>query len=272
MIVEGEAIQLLLQPKNSLFEGKPLEETTYNLVNIQNRLGSVALHEVAMRGTEEAARFLCKKHNASVNIPECSGTTARKMVHSNLGGMGGPAIEVIKKHAAQQAATIPSCSKCNRQQQEGRPLQRCSRCEEVIYCSRECQVADWENHKPLCNKGKKIKLSKDHVNPYGESGMTLNSHNGVFGGDRFRVPDGVAVGEMFWVKVQTAARPGGALCFYDKTRKCQFTYGPGPRYADIEKKVRAESGSCGRKTHFQAIFDANGDMTVYTKTAELKKW
>ncbi|KAL6255736.1 hypothetical protein P5V15_012980 [Pogonomyrmex californicus] len=28
---------------------------------------------------------------------------------------------------------------------------RCSRCKEVWYCSRECQVKDWENHKKTCN-------------------------------------------------------------------------------------------------------------------------
>ncbi|KAL0123225.1 hypothetical protein PUN28_007675 [Cardiocondyla obscurior] len=28
---------------------------------------------------------------------------------------------------------------------------RCSRCKEVWYCSRECQVKDWENHKNICD-------------------------------------------------------------------------------------------------------------------------
>ena len=39
----------------------------------------------------------------------------------------------------------------------GRTLERsktmcCSRCRNVIYCSRECQVADWSRHKPFCDK------------------------------------------------------------------------------------------------------------------------
>jgi hypothetical protein len=29
-------------------------------------------------------------------------------------------------------------------------LKRCSRCRQAYYCSRECQVADWKSHKPLC--------------------------------------------------------------------------------------------------------------------------
>ena len=27
----------------------------------------------------------------------------------------------------------------------------CSRCRSVTYCSRECQVADWSRHKPICD-------------------------------------------------------------------------------------------------------------------------
>ncbi|KYN04629.1 PREDICTED: zinc finger MYND domain-containing protein 10 [Cyphomyrmex costatus] len=34
---------------------------------------------------------------------------------------------------------------------------RCSRCKEVWYCSRKCQVKDWENHKNICNTITKTK-------------------------------------------------------------------------------------------------------------------
>jgi len=31
-------------------------------------------------------------------------------------------------------------------------LKRCSLCKEVYYCSRECQIKDWKNHKKICYK------------------------------------------------------------------------------------------------------------------------
>ena len=30
------------------------------------------------------------------------------------------------------------------------PLYRCSRCRIVSYCSKECQVKDWKNHRAFC--------------------------------------------------------------------------------------------------------------------------
>jgi len=33
---------------------------------------------------------------------------------------------------------------------------RCGRCKQVIYCGRQCQVADWPRHKPVCRAGAHI--------------------------------------------------------------------------------------------------------------------
>ncbi|KAJ7701772.1 hypothetical protein B0H17DRAFT_164241 [Mycena rosella] len=38
-----------------------------------------------------------------------------------------------------------NCSKTNDQS-----LKRCSRCKRAVYCSIDCQTADWKSHKALC--------------------------------------------------------------------------------------------------------------------------
>lgn len=45
----------------------------------------------------------------------------------------------------------PQCSKCRKTLPEGK-VSVCSRCRSVSYCSKECQVADWKQHKVFCRK------------------------------------------------------------------------------------------------------------------------
>jgi hypothetical protein len=40
----------------------------------------------------------------------------------------------------------PRCETCGK----GNDLKSCSRCKNVKYCSRECQVSDWPSHKTAC--------------------------------------------------------------------------------------------------------------------------
>jgi len=43
------------------------------------------------------------------------------------------------------------CSKCNKKQSELTiPLKRCAKCQTCLYCSRDCQKADWKTHKKSC--------------------------------------------------------------------------------------------------------------------------
>lgn len=47
------------------------------------------------------------------------------------------------------ADLIGSCSTCRKPQSEV-TLKNCAKCKSQLYCSRECQKADWKNHKKLC--------------------------------------------------------------------------------------------------------------------------
>jgi hypothetical protein len=53
---------------------------------------------------------------------------------------------VYESSAFEEFLEPPKCAKC------GKPAgQRCSRCKSDWYCSRECQVASWKSHKPICD-------------------------------------------------------------------------------------------------------------------------
>ena len=43
------------------------------------------------------------------------------------------------------------CQVCKRAGTKENPLKKCARCNCLFYCSKECQKADWKDHKKLCS-------------------------------------------------------------------------------------------------------------------------
>lgn len=55
---------------------------------------------------------------------------------------------------------VRSCNKCHvLKSKKGEPLKHCAKCT-TLYCSRECQTADWKSHKLVC-PGQKSKSTSD---------------------------------------------------------------------------------------------------------------
>lgn len=52
---------------------------------------------------------------------------------------------------------VSRCARCGLEKSN---LQRCGRCRDATYCSKECQKSHWEFHRPLCEK-KLIDLEKE---------------------------------------------------------------------------------------------------------------
>lgn len=45
-----------------------------------------------------------------------------------------------------------SCIECDKSELDlGRPFKLCGRCKFIYYCSRECQLSNWQTHKEHCN-------------------------------------------------------------------------------------------------------------------------
>jgi hypothetical protein len=45
----------------------------------------------------------------------------------------------------EQAALIKKCKKCSKVSSL-----MCGQCQTTVYCSKQCQQSDWENHKRIC--------------------------------------------------------------------------------------------------------------------------
>lgn len=101
-----------------------------------------------------AHRFLC---DCSLCVPSHShahaapAPAAAAHGHSHGGapchGHGGAPVQSAAPAIASATDVCQSCKKGG----AAVTLSRCSRCKAAWYCSRECQTADWKEHKKSCN-------------------------------------------------------------------------------------------------------------------------
>ena len=66
-------------------------------------------------------------------------------------------LDAMYKKARDVLPRIPRCSNMNcRAFTDKKELQVCTKCKTAQYCSRECQVADWPEHKHRCRDSAKF--------------------------------------------------------------------------------------------------------------------
>ena len=286
--VKPENLKLVVLESSSPLEGNDKAtssstNTTAKLCDIPDRLGAVCLHEILMTDREDVAKILLKKYDANLDIQDCDGMTPRTMAIA--GGASSSVANMVNKAAAGQrrqerGVESRTCSHCGKV--EDRDLMKCSRCQSVQYCSKDCQKEHWKKggHKEACNelsasKEKGVLIPKPPTD--GMFHSTVNFRSGIQGppmrdGDGYRKPSNVRVGEQFYIKVQGGG-PQMPLMIYDKSRECSFSVNPGtPGFEELRKAVNAEPTWQGRKTYVTASFDNQGRCTVYPGITSIKKW
>eukprot|EP00930_Biecheleria_cincta_P002913 TRINITY_DN103876_c0_g1_i1.p1 TRINITY_DN103876_c0_g1~~TRINITY_DN103876_c0_g1_i1.p1 ORF type:complete len:484 (+),score=83.60 TRINITY_DN103876_c0_g1_i1:55-1506(+) len=77
-------------------------------------------------------------------------TTGSKATHAEWGISSMESMLMLSGVPSSSASKPGMCSLCRMRPRRGGNLQRCSRCHNVWYCSRECQKKDWKEHKQLC--------------------------------------------------------------------------------------------------------------------------
>ena len=72
------------------------------------------------------------------------------------------------------------CHGCGARPAPGSKLQACSRCKKGCYCNRDCQVADWPQHKTVCKVLKEAKdVTADRMAKKMASNSSISSSQGV---------------------------------------------------------------------------------------------
>ncbi|KAL4230511.1 Zinc finger MYND domain-containing protein 10 [Mactra antiquata] len=69
-----------------------------------------------------------------------------------------------------------TCRTCNKLQ---KVMKMCTRCKSVMYCSRECQVKDWQNHRSSCNNPvRKTTKIVENSDTFDKNDNSIFSENG----------------------------------------------------------------------------------------------
>eukprot|EP00727_Mastigamoeba_balamuthi_P003694 m51a1_g13321 hypothetical protein (388) ;mRNA; f:127-1413 len=135
-----------------------------------------------------------------------------------------PPSHLVAKAAATATAPPTPCATC------GKPARNvCSRCKAVSYCGRECQKADWPQHKATCGtRGSDagsvlVPFADDATRGMYGAMLGVGQHtSGSITGAKLKVPANTHGDREFVVKVQVPLTGGDdPLLVYDQTRAWQ---------------------------------------------------
>lgn len=264
---------LALKPQNIFVkQGEDVEKCIFdesrNIVNDQDRVGMISLHEVYMSTRVDVAQHLTEKHNVSIDLKDRGGQSVRTMAY-NQAGLVSDMTRLIRKYGTKQSRNKDrTCYYCGKYDVN---VSKCSRCKEVTYCSSECQRADWKEHKKICQvpvvSSVKLKPPSDPL---------LYKKHPEFGfNGSYKLPVGVKVNEIFWLKIQIShnGENDNPHRVYDKSQTCVFNIEGGfPGHQEIRNRIKKENTYTGMKGYFKASFGEDGNCTIYLDEFGFKDW
>jgi len=134
-------------------------------INVRTEKGDSALSLSAWKNNSETSLLLLDNKADPTNIDSYGDTVLHDLARNNsvrvilsvYHVLKNPkfAIEKVDKKGEKVKATasprkkaLRECGQCGKEED----LQNCSRCKVIAYCSRECQLAHWKQHKLVCKK------------------------------------------------------------------------------------------------------------------------
>ncbi|CAB9507611.1 expressed unknown protein [Seminavis robusta] len=253
-----------------------------NLVEVQDRIGSISLHEVAMSSQGDVAKFLLHRSSNCLDIPDLSGRSVRDMFMKPVSGVN-PVNDVIRGHLKKtskkklwKVRKKEACEMCGTKANRlGRELRQCTSCLDAVYCSKECQVSHWKGfHRKECKEREKqlgLELGDPASIPKGHTSINFCSQTRS---SQFHctAPKSAKQDEKFWVKVQSEGLQHNLL-IYDKTHYCNFYLAPGSLgFRDLAESVADQTEFLGKKSFYLAKINQDGKFVIFPHTSAVKKW
>ncbi|CAB9507616.1 ANK [Seminavis robusta] len=257
---------------------------TTNLVDLQDRVGAISLHEVAMSDRRDVVKFLLKRSTKCLDIVDCSGYSPRRLLLTSFQGehvvndVFSAHVKTTTKKKEQKAANKEACANCGIIARDlGRQLLQCTKCLDSAYCSRKCQVSHWKKtHSKVCpDRERELGVVIGEAMPIPRGFFVGCNHYTQEEVEAWecKAPDGVHPGQTFWVKVQCEDGLDTSLLISDQTRACHLPLAVGSLgHEELVKCVSANPAFLGRKGYYRAKFNGEGQLVIFPHTSTVKKW
>ena len=217
-------------------------------INIENRFGCSPLVEPSFALNMDCVNWLLEngadpfkaKTVAGQNLYEGSRSIPplRDSVDKYLSE-----IAKQKKQEATNEGAIRSCAVCKNEAHN-----RCTGCFLSWYCTRECQLSGWKDHKKECKETQGEYISFKLVQ---QNFTTLISRKGDSKISTFNATGGVPSGRShFVVKIQ--AGEGFMLVYNEKRTICGNISRDMPYYREVREQIREHGVAGGLKAYFYA--------------------
>ena len=136
------------------------------IADIPDRFGSVAVHEAVMGERSDCITFLVKQLGAQLNISDLDGCNTCETPGLGLrypevaAALSNGATVRMRYETKSEERDRRRCGRCGAASSLQTPMQACGKCVPdtsavVWYCGRECQLADWPQHKTHCRAVRK---------------------------------------------------------------------------------------------------------------------
>jgi ankyrin repeat protein len=231
---------------------------TGSLVDYQDRFGDTPLMMAVIMNREDLVTHLLKKH-ADSSITNLDNISSLDIA---------PEASAIKQLLINGSHKLKKI-KCNVCKKFGKTF-LCARCNHASYCSKDCQKADWKEHKLTCGLIKFDML----ITPI-RTGLVAADLNGekttLWTGN---IPKNIKINEIFEVKIQVGPTSGTPFELNDEKKEL-FTHvnkDVCEDYLKLYDLVRSFASSAGRIAYFKAKFESSGRLLVSSSEMFVRKW
>lgn len=283
--IPGTSDKVLLAMAEACIERSVQLNLSPRLVDIPDRFGDVPAMEACKQNRVDLITFLCVKHQADPTIKNNHGMNLVVFAEHF------DSIKLIVRKAKNKLQYAEQRSICVYCQLTNIDTMKCGRCKIATYCTKECQKAHWKEHKKQCcpeetPAGEKAATNEIIIKPVtGQEMFNTDTYQKlvVFSG---KPPKGVAVNELFDIKVQLSISRGGLFMaeyivdlkgdfmLYNKERDVMMYVNDKAcaKKRQLGELVASYAPCNGQKAYFRAKVNEQGHLVVITDPMFVRKW